>query len=40
METLITKERLLKGVELMVFDWSGVVSDDRPPVYEANMRVV
>lgn len=25
--------------ELFVFDWSGVVSDDRMPVYQSNMRL-
>ena len=25
---------------LYIFDWSGTVSDDRRPVYEANMRVL
>ena len=27
-------------IELVIFDWSGVISDDRRPVYEANMRVL
>ena len=26
-------------INLFIFDWSGVISDDRWPVYEANMRV-
>jgi len=26
-------------LELYVFDWSGVISDDRKPVYESNMRL-
>jgi len=26
--------------ELFIFDWSGVISDDRQPVYEANMRLL
>lgn len=26
--------------QLIIFDWSGVISDDRPPVYEANMRLL
>lgn len=30
----------LKGVRLVIFDWSGVISDDRRPVYEANMRML
>jgi phosphoglycolate phosphatase len=25
---------------LVIFDWSGVISDDRKPVYEANMRIL
>ena len=25
---------------ILIFDWSGVVSDDRMPVYEANMRLL
>ena len=29
----------LEGVKLFIFDWSGTISDDRAPVYEANMRV-
>lgn len=28
------------GIELFVFDWSGVISDDRKPVYEANNRLL
>lgn len=24
----------------IIFDWSGVISDDRPPVYEANMLLL
>jgi phosphoglycolate phosphatase len=28
------------NIELVVFDWSGVISDDRRPVYEANMDVL
>ena len=27
-------------IELLAFDWSGVVSDDRRPVYEANMKIL
>lgn len=27
------------GLDLVIFDWSGVLSDDRGSVYEANMRV-
>jgi HAD superfamily hydrolase (TIGR01509 family) len=27
-------------INLFIFDWSGVVSDDRLPVYEANMQVL
>lgn len=29
---------LILPVNLVIFDWSGTVSDDRKPVYEANMR--
>ncbi len=25
---------------IVIFDWSGVISDDRPPVYEANMMLL
>lgn len=34
------KEKELKGIQLVISDWSGVISDDRLPVYEANMRVI
>lgn len=27
-------------IELVIFDWSGVISDDRKPVYEVNMRIL
>lgn len=27
-------------IELVIFDWSGVISDDRKPVYEANIRIL
>src|ERR1700721_1643797 len=30
----------MKGRQLIISDWSGVMSDDRKPVYEANMRVI
>ena len=30
----------LRNVKLVIFDWSGVISDDRKPVYEANCEVV
>jgi phosphoglycolate phosphatase-like HAD superfamily hydrolase len=30
----------LNTVALLITDWSGVISDDRMPVYEANMRVL
>src|SRR5262245_58963427 len=30
----------LADLGLVMTDWSGVISDDRRPVYEANMRVV
>ena len=26
--------------QLLIFDWSGVISDDRLPVYESNMRLM
>jgi len=26
-------------MKLFIFDWSGVISDDKKPVYEANMKV-
>ena len=39
-ENQITSELILSGIELVIFDWSGVISDDRPPVYEANMRLL
>jgi phosphoglycolate phosphatase len=29
----------LSSIKLFVTDWSGVISDDRPPVYETNMRM-
>jgi len=28
------------NLNLFIFDWSGVISDDRRPVHEANMRVL
>lgn len=28
------------SIELFIFDWSGTISDDRKPVYEANMRIL
>lgn len=31
---------VLHNVKLVIFDWSGVISDDRRPVYEANKIVV
>ena len=27
-------------MNLFIFDWSGVISDDRKPVYEANTRLL
>ena len=35
----MTNEKFLKP-ELIVFDWSGVISDDRLAVYKANMRIL
>lgn len=31
---------MFKNIALMITDWSGVVSDDRRPVYEANMFIL
>ncbi len=31
---------MLDKTELFIFDWSGVISDDRKPVYEAGMLVL
>ena len=28
------------GLSLVVLDWSGTVSNDLPPVYEANMAIL
>ena len=36
----LNKMRPGSKVRLLTFDWSGVISDDRPPVYEANMRML
>jgi phosphoglycolate phosphatase len=30
----------LKNIKLFIFDWSGVISDDRMPVYLANMKIL
>ncbi len=30
----------LGEIKLIIFDWSGVISDDRQPVYEANMKIL
>src|SRR3990167_3882994 len=40
-ETLMTESKSpkLTDTDLFLFDWSGVISDDRPPVYEANMML-
>ncbi len=27
-------------IDIVIFDWSGVISDDRKPVYEANMALL
>lgn len=29
----------LRDIQLILSDWSGVMSDDRPPVYESNQRL-
>jgi len=28
------------SIKLIIFDWSGVISDDRRPVYEVNMKIL
>ena len=30
----------LINIQVLIFDWSGVISDDRKPVYEANIRIL
>jgi len=35
-----TVGRRLGGVQLIITDWSGVISDDRRMVYESNMRLL
>ncbi len=30
----------LKNIKLIIFDWSGVISDDRYPVYLSNMKLL
>jgi len=35
-----SREEKLIGIKTIISDWSGVFSDDRKPVYEANMRVI
>ncbi len=30
----------MSNLSTLIFDWSGVISDDRKPVYEANMRLL
>lgn len=32
--------RKFKDAKAIIFDWSGVISDDRKPVYEANVRIM
>lgn len=39
LETINPKAQLDK-IKIIIADWSGVFSDDRLPVYEANMRVL
>lgn len=34
------KPKKFKDIKAVIFDWSGVISDDRLPVYEANKVVV
>jgi phosphoglycolate phosphatase len=31
---------MINMIKLISFDWSGVLSDDREPIYEANMRIL
>lgn len=33
-------ENTLPNPQILLFDWSGTVSDDRAPVYEANQRLL
>ncbi len=37
--TLRTQNERVHNVRLIASDWSGVISDDRRPVYESNMRL-
>lgn len=39
-ETLSGKESLLTGTKLIIFDWSGTISDDRQPCYLANKMIL
>lgn len=32
--------KIKKMIKLVICDWSGVISDDRKPVYEANMQLL
>lgn len=32
--------KTLKDIKLIIFDWSGVISDDRHPVYLSNMQML
>ena len=34
------KSKKFKDIKAIIFDWSGVISDDRKPVYEANKAVL
>ena len=41
--TLIIKVRIVlfaMTIQLVIFDWSGPISDDRRPVYEADMAIL
>src|SRR3990167_4107852 len=35
-----SSEKLLKGTRLVIIDWSGVISDDRNPVFETARRMI
>lgn len=40
MRTITKGQHENTKIRLVTFDWSGVISDDRPPVYESNMRML
>ncbi len=39
-EFLPAPDKILDGISLIGFDWSGVISDDRSPVYEVDMQML